>query len=834
MSKKSSVDWRVAKACRILIDAPYLKVPNAMRAANFSSSEANDQTLQMRVRRHLKKVKELEGEDLEVPATVSVIIPSDPSYKCSSISLLSSSTATTAMTTTTASPKESPSTPVHVKKIRMSAKQAQQHRVNEKFYREKRKEAMKRATSLYENERAKGKGGLSALEVSKKIASQFDVNLSPRTIQHYVSKGLAGQSPVKRGCKGRIPPPHFKLLCGATESFIRIAQMNGDESECSRKMMMRRVNAVVGIADDVVLARKDRMFNRILKETGVNLNADASHAVEDRRIRWTTYNNLNVWFDSWEENLVTLGFGVRSIDGTVEISPEQMSRIINLDETCIALDGNKSNRGGRPSAVFYDPNLPRLGKAATKSSLSSTLITGSSASGEPLPPHFQFSTKATSEDRQKLRMELVAWMPGIRGTFGNGVERIWPVTFALNDKGGMDDDEFRSYFLTSVAVLYPDAEDKCGKRVMVKIDSGPGRLNMELLAELRILGFVLYPGVPNTTAVTQETDQNYSLFKSVFIENLEELTKIRTDNQQSVSFPPWICGLVVFGGIDEVTGCEVKRNAFETAFTKQKCLDAWEKVGAAPLTRACLKSKKVRHEFGVSGDPMTIDMIAMQQQNDFCCWQLSDFGYQGHRLKIVLKEKTTEPPITVPHSRERLDLIAKCRGKHGALFMATKGGPLTADDMFIGMEMPMHHESISKLEAIKKDRLAKQSIENDAKKILERTPPTPIDKLSAPELETLLAWHQVAKKDMGTKSKKLAMWRSITASMKPPPPYDQWTEKDEENLQNLKAKNIGIGDTALGRIQAIKRREFEGSFKSLSEQEREDYITKLKTIHETI
>ena len=58
-------------------------------------------------------------------------------------------------------------------------------------------------------------------------------------------------------------------------------------------------------------------------------------------------------------------------------------------------------------------------------------------------------------------------------------------------------------------------------------------------------------------------------------------------------------------------------NEFEDTFTKQKCLDAWEKVGTAPLMIACLQSKKVRQKIGVSGGPITNDMIAMQKQNDF-------------------------------------------------------------------------------------------------------------------------------------------------------------------------------------------------------------------------
>ena len=45
------------------------------------------------------------------------------------------------------------------------------------------------------------------------------------------------------------------------------------------------------------------------------------------------------------------------------------------------------------------------------------------------------------------------------------------------------------------------AADLPRKRVMVKCDSGPGRLNVEILARMKFFGFYLYPGVPNTTAV---------------------------------------------------------------------------------------------------------------------------------------------------------------------------------------------------------------------------------------------------------------------------------------------------------------------------------------------
>ena len=50
------------------------------------------------------------------------------------------------------------------------------------------------------------------------------------------------------------------------------------------------------------------------------------------------------------------------------------------------------------------------------------------------------------------------------------------MTVAMKLKGGMDEREFRSYFLNSIVPLFPDAEDVTGKRVIIKVDSGPGRM----------------------------------------------------------------------------------------------------------------------------------------------------------------------------------------------------------------------------------------------------------------------------------------------------------------------------------------------------------------------
>ena len=61
-----------------------------------------------------------------------------------------------------------------------------------------------------------------------------------------------------------------------------------------------------------------------------------------------------------------------------------------------------------------------------------------------------------------------------------------------------------------------------------------------------------------------------------------------------------LIGLLIFGGTDPITKRVGYCNAFQEALSKEKFLEAWAKVGAAPLTMKCLESDKVWHE--LTGD----------------------------------------------------------------------------------------------------------------------------------------------------------------------------------------------------------------------------------------
>ena len=171
--------------------------------------------------------------------------------------------------------------------------------------------------------------------------------------------------------------------------------------------------------------------------------------MEDRRRRWTNFSNLNLWFDGWEDSLICL-FLASEVNGKVEIPDEQKKRIINLDESCLSLDGSDGTEGGRPVVRFYDPTLPNLRWVVRKSSTTATVICGSSAFGEALPPHLQLCTTAKTCERHQIQLELLQYLSTVRGQFGHSEPQCFPITIGMNEKGGMDEEDLESILLNSL------------------------------------------------------------------------------------------------------------------------------------------------------------------------------------------------------------------------------------------------------------------------------------------------------------------------------------------------------------------------------------------------
>ena len=114
------------------------------------------------------------------------------------------------------------------------------------------------------------------------------------------------------------------------------------------------------------------------------------------------------------------------------------------------------------------------------------------------------------------------------------------------------------------------------------------------------------------------------------------------------------------------------------------------KVGAAPCTRECLNDYHVRRTLCDAGpqDEKNLLMEKLNDDNDLSTFNLTVAGYQGILSKVLCEKAADLLPITVPHTKERIEIIAKA-GSHGKKFFATGGTHVTSDEFFCAADVPV-------------------------------------------------------------------------------------------------------------------------------------------------
>ena len=200
---------------------------------------------------------------------------------------------------------------------------------------------------------------------SKKNQLKFGgVGPSASTIHHYVADlNCVGESPLKKGPTGSIETVAYKALCTAFSSKIRIMQLNGKAATRTKQIqwLMDTMKYKKQQATDLLV--------RLSRDCADNLTAGKINHVEERRVKWTTYANLDLWFSAWEKVLDKYGFIERDpMNGKPSIPQQMLRNILNFDETSLSLDGSTVTRGGRPAVMYQDHRLPQLGKSTSKTS----------------------------------------------------------------------------------------------------------------------------------------------------------------------------------------------------------------------------------------------------------------------------------------------------------------------------------------------------------------------------------------------------------------------------------------------------------------------------------
>lgn len=810
-------------AVATLMRAPGITVREAMILAKFTDDEANTKSMQRKVARSMPmKSKKASVKAADATNASGSKSSADANVPISNITTDGSNCAGWVSSVTGFDDDDANNDELlnwKPPRHRSNAKQMQEERCAMLRTKGIYSRALKFGTTLLASENAK-ENGMSSRQVAAIGKKRYKgIGPSHATLLHYVANGLIGVSPLKTGPQGDIPPHEYQALCAAFASFMRIQQLNKCQGTNKRGKMAPIIAETMYI--DLNSARA--LLKRLARDTAIDMSCGKLNFAEERRVRWTTYSNLQLWFGTWEKQLTLFGLMEKDERGKPFIPPDNMRRVLNFDETCLSTDGSSINRGGRPAAYWFDPRLPQVGLETVKSAYSCTMITGSTAFGEALPPHFQFATSAKTDEGKRLQVDSIRWMKNVVGEFGLGKRTSLPATIGMNEKGGMDMEEFAEYIRNAIMPLYPDAEPSFGKWVILKCDSGPGRMNIDLLADLRASGFILYPGVPNTTAVTQETDQNYGPFKTQYCKNLDAVVDERIRQGKTTNINMSQVGLIVYGGVDPETNLVVQ-SAFEAGFSRNACVHAWEKVGAAPPTRACLENKKVLKSLGDGNESYQALLLGIQMSNDIATHTLTSAGYKGSALMATINEYPKTNQITEEHDKDRLDLMARA-STSGKMFSVNLSGHLTCDDVFLVTEKTVREREKKRLTIEKTKRERMMRVEAKAKHVLEMKG---IDgnRWNVADFDAVLSWYNHPKRSSFTnKEEKLNGWKELQAKgLKEPAACVPWTDEEERMLLDASKENIELGDTALGRVKRRKMSECKQALRDMSEEEFQDLI----------
>jgi len=94
-----------------------------------------------------------------------------------------------------------------------------------------------------------------------------------------------------------------------------------------------------------------------------------------------------------------------------------------------------------------------------------------------------------------------------------------------------------------------------------------------------------------------------------------------------------------------------------------------------------------------------------------------------------------------------------------------------------------------------------------------------VNKLTVKVLNVLLAWHCVKKVGEMCREEEVKKWVEIHDSESQPPPFNRWSDEDEAELINASKTDLGICDTAVGRLEKKRVSDLKQAAIKMSDEE---------------
>jgi hypothetical protein len=158
----------------------------------------------------------------------------------------------------------------------------------------------------------------------------------------------------------------------------------------------------------------ESVWQKAQREFPDALQAATKIVIEDARAQWTTYDNLNQWFDDVKKDiLATAGLVVNknvfdaqngALVSEVRFKKDTERRFINMVETHhdLSITGDK---GGSRAVSYHNPMFQRGAARGVKSARHVTGAYATNAAGEALPPFYIYDSSAKSDDNFRVKID---------------------------------------------------------------------------------------------------------------------------------------------------------------------------------------------------------------------------------------------------------------------------------------------------------------------------------------------------------------------------------------------------------------------------------------------
>ena len=275
-----------------------------------------------------------------------------------------------------------------------------------------------------------------------------------------------------------------------------------------------------------------------------------------------------------------------------------------------------------------------------------------------MPVVYIYDSGVNNKTKLKIKAGWVEGLPTVTGQWGFGREHTVDAHMCVRKGGGMEEELFIATVLFYVS-LYPnirpmfewDGDTLLYGPIFIKTDSGNGRqtknpVNIQFRYNMHKMGVYIGPGLPNSTAATQEMDDLYETFKSmctttsqdVFttktyhraltVQLLEEAAAVGESTEEATKMikPAQLDNYDLPEIINGKAGYNIKKRPWTYCFTPAKISKSWLNIGFTPFTRQALLHKKVRHMLGDGGASDVMQTTMEETEKEYS------------RLKIATKE----------------------------------------------------------------------------------------------------------------------------------------------------------------------------------------------------